>query len=199
MGGYGSGRRDHKKQTVESCRVLDTAVLHRLGILQRDASHAGVLTWTNSGGEARGSVGYELQTEADMPGQSARENGKKGGRPKGSYGPARLDKIAAREHVRKRVTERLDALLDAQIDNALGISYMVTRDRNTGKFIRVGPAMASRADEETIQVWQKDPNVHACIDLLNRAMDKPAEQSQQLEHTGKDMRPVRNHRPEAVG
>ena len=38
-------------------------------------------------------------------------------------------------HVRKRVTERLNALLDAQIDNALGISYMVTRDRNTGKFI----------------------------------------------------------------
>ena len=68
-------------------------------------------------------------------GQASRENGKKGGRPKGSLGPEQLDKIAARELVRKRVTERLDALLDAQIDNALGISYMVTRDRNTGKFI----------------------------------------------------------------
>ena len=93
-------------------------------------------------------------------------------------------------HVRKRVTERLDALLDAQIDNALGISYMVTRDRNTGKFIRVGPAMASRANEETIQVWQKDPSVSAFTDLMNRAIDKPVEQPTQLEHAGKDSGPL---------
>ena len=122
-------------------------------------------------------------------GQASRENGKKGGRPKGSLGPEQLDKIAMRELVRQRVGERLDELVDAQIANALGISYLVTRDKRTGKFIRVGPAMAS-ANEETIQVWQKDPNVHACIDLLNRAMDKPAEQSQQLEHTGKDREPI---------
>ena len=122
-------------------------------------------------------------------GQASRENGKKGGRPKGSLGPEQLDKIAMRELVRQRVGERLDELVDAQIANALGISYLVTRDKRTGKFIRVGPAMAS-ANEETIQVWQKDPNVHACIDLLNRAMDKPAEQSQQLEHTGKDSGPL---------
>ena len=122
-------------------------------------------------------------------GQASRENGKKGGRPPGSFGPHRLDKIAMRELVRQRVGERLDELVDAQIANALGISYLVTRDKRTGKFIRVGPAMAS-ANEETIQVWQKDPNVHACIDLLNRALDKPAEQSQQLEHTGKDSGPL---------
>ena len=122
-------------------------------------------------------------------GQASRENGKKGGRPKGSLGPEQLDKIAMRELVRQRVGERLDELVDAQIANALGISYLVTRDKRTGKFIRVGLAMAS-ANEETIQVWQKDPNVHACIDLLNRAMDKPAEQSQQLEHTGKDREPI---------
>ena len=55
---------------------------------------------------------------------------------------------------------------------------------------RVPEILTTRADEETIQVWQKDPNVHACIDLLNRALDKPAEQSQQLEHTGKDSGPL---------
>src|ERR1700687_3849978 len=64
MGGYGSGRRDHKKQTVEGCRALDMAVLHRLGILRREAQQSGALTWTNSSGEARGSIGYEFLTAA---------------------------------------------------------------------------------------------------------------------------------------
>ena len=95
-----------------------------------------------------------------------------------------------REHVRKRVTERLDELLDAQIANALGISHLVTIDKKTGKFIRVGPAMASTANEKTIRVWQKDPSVHPFTDLLNRAIDKPAEQPQQLEQTSKDGEPL---------
>jgi hypothetical protein len=68
MGGYGSGRRDDKKTTVESCRALDMADLHRLGILQRDASHAGVLTLKNAAGAERASVGHELQTEPGAAG-----------------------------------------------------------------------------------------------------------------------------------
>jgi len=50
--------------------------------------------------------------------------------------------------------------------------------------------MASRANEETIQVWQKDPSVPALTDLMNRAIDKPAEQPTQLEHAGKDSGPL---------
>jgi hypothetical protein len=91
------------------------------------------------------------------------------------------DKLAAREHLRKRVGERLNELLDAQIANALGVSYPVTIDKTTGKFIRVGPAMASRQNEKTIQVWEKDPSVRAFIDLLNRAIGKPAEQPTELD------------------
>ena len=54
MYGYGSGRRHDAKTTVESCRALDIRVLHRRKILQRDASHAGVVL-----------VGMELHMEAD--------------------------------------------------------------------------------------------------------------------------------------
>ena len=50
--------------------------------------------------------------------------------------------------------------------------------------------MASRANEETIQVWQKDPSVSAFTDLMNRAIDKPVEQPTQLEHAGKDSGPL---------
>lgn len=63
MGGYGSGRRYDKKNTVEDCRSLDTADLHRFGILRRGTRQSGGLTWS-SAGEERSIVGYELQTEA---------------------------------------------------------------------------------------------------------------------------------------
>jgi hypothetical protein len=62
VGGYGSGRRGNKKQTVESCRALDIAVLAREGILKRGTWRAGGVTWTNAAGEECASVGYELQT-----------------------------------------------------------------------------------------------------------------------------------------
>jgi hypothetical protein len=64
MGGYGSGRRYDKKTTVEDCRALDICVLHPGRIRQREASHAGVLTWRDADGEGSGSVGFGLQTEA---------------------------------------------------------------------------------------------------------------------------------------
>jgi hypothetical protein len=62
---------------------------------------------------------------------------------------------------------------------------------------QVGPAMASRANEETVEVWQKDPSVPAFTDLLIRAIDKPAEQPAQLEHAGKDSGPLEMERTAA--
>ncbi len=35
--------------------------------------------------------------------------------------------------------------------------------------------------EETIEVWEKDPSVQAFTDLMNRALDKPADPAQQLD------------------
>jgi hypothetical protein len=60
----------------------------------------------------------------------------------------------------------------------------VTRDKKTGKFIRVGPAMAGRVEEETIEVWEKDPSTLAFTDLANRAIDKPKEQPQEMKIDG---------------
>ena len=108
--------------------------------------------------------------------------------PKGTkikkYARLRQSKEQAREAVRQRITARLAPLVDAQMDNAQGLKYLVTRDRKTGKFIRVGPALAAHSDQETIEVWEKDPSVQAFSDLLNRALDKPAEPKQSMEHSG---------------
>ena len=104
-------------------------------------------------------------------------------------GPARLEKEAAREIVRQAVYAELAPLLAAQIDNAKGLKYLVTRDKKTGKFIRVTEAMA-RAKitdaEEIVEVWEKDPSVPAFTDLLNRALDKPKEQEQDITLKGDD-------------
>jgi len=45
------------------------------------------------------------------------------GRPKGLKWPSTLEKAAARELVRQKVTSRLGSLIDAQLDNAEGIRH----------------------------------------------------------------------------
>lgn len=101
------------------------------------------------------------------------------GKPKGHQAAATLDKIAAREFVRQRVTAQLGPLVDAQLANALGLKYLITREKKTGKFVRVTQAMARAkrgSDEETIEVWEKDPSTPAFTYLLDRALDRPQEQ-----------------------
>jgi hypothetical protein len=102
----------------------------------------------------------------------------------------KIEKEVLREETRALIAPNLARLLAAQIANATGIKYLVTRDKKTGKFIRVTEAMARRKqktaaaaatdapaeNEEVIEVWEKDPNVQAFTDLMNRLIDKPAEQ-----------------------
>ena len=114
-----------------------------------------------------------------MKSQSTKRGGARpgAGKPKGHRAQSTLDKIAAREFVRQRVTAQLGPLVDAHLANALGISYLVTREKKTGKFVRVSQAMARvRNGHELIEVWEKDPSVHAFTYLLDRALDRPQEQ-----------------------
>jgi len=109
------------------------------------------------------------------------------GRKKGKKLPQTLAKEAAREAVRQKVTEHLEPLIHAQIANACGLKYLVVRDARTGTVIRVSEAMARaklRAGEEVLEVWEKHPNVRAFTDLLNRALDRPKEQQQDVHMAG---------------
>ena len=112
------------------------------------------------------------------------------GRPKGSVSPQTRDKLAAREFVRQKVTDALEGLLEAQIANSKGLKYLVVRNAKTGKFERVTQAQMEALLEpgnedalERVEVWEKDPSVQAFTDLLNRALDKPAEQKQEFDVT----------------
>jgi hypothetical protein len=92
-----------------------------------------------------------------------------------------MDKEAAREALRAMVKAKLGPMVEAQMANAMGIKYLVARDKKTGKFRRLGEdALATLEagddEREVIEVWEKDPNVSAFTDLMNRTLDKPIEQ-----------------------
>jgi hypothetical protein len=111
------------------------------------------------------------------------------GRKKGGRWPSTLEKVAARDAMRNGVIARLQPMLEAQLAHAQGLKYLVVRNTKTGKFLRVNEAIAQPKlgeDEEVIEVWEKDPSVQAFKDLLNRALDKPKEQEQELKITGSD-------------
>jgi hypothetical protein len=122
-----------------------------------------------------------------MPRGGSRPNS---GPKKGAKYKPTLDKAAARDALRAVVLEHMGAMVAAQIANARGLKYLVTRDKKSGKFIRVTEAMAKAKqgeDEERIEVWEKDPSVQAFTDLMNRALDKPAEH---VELTGAGGAPI---------
>lgn len=110
-----------------------------------------------------------------------------GGMPAGHVTQKTLDKQAAREALRAIVFEEMRAMTQAQISNAKGIRYLVVRQKSTGKFVRrVGATDPQTHDPDTeiIEVWEKDPSTPAYTDLMNRTIDKPAEQVQEVEHSG---------------
>lgn len=109
------------------------------------------------------------------------------GAKKGSKKASTLSKEAAREALRAIVLREMDAMTAAQISHAKGLQYLVYRNKKTGKFERVKAIEDVDQDENTIEVWEKDPSTQAFTDLMNRALDKPADQ---LKVTGADDGPV---------
>jgi hypothetical protein len=89
-----------------------------------------------------------------------------------------VSKRQARDMVRARIMADMPAMLDAQISQAKGLKYMVARDES-GKFRRIGPEELA-AGAVGVEVWEKDPSTAAFTDLMNRAIDKPKEQEQEL-------------------
>lgn len=103
------------------------------------------------------------------------------GRKKGTKEKGTLEKEAARELLRDIVKANLGPMTEAQVANAKGIKYLVARDKKTGKFRRLSEDAlkaleGNEGDNEVVEVWEKDPNVSAFTDLLNRTLDKPIEQ-----------------------
>lgn len=110
---------------------------------------------------------------------------KTGGKPKGYKAPQTLEKEAAREVFRAEVLKHLKPLLQRQIAHAMGIGHLYTRDK-AGKFSRVeNQAQIDRLltegeEDKDYWIFSKDPSVQAFTDIMNRALDKPKEQEQDV-------------------
>ena len=107
------------------------------------------------------------------------------GRKKGYKEKQTISKEIAREQLRQLVLAELKPLAEAQIKHAKGISYLVYREKKGGKFTKVTAEDAEDVFKREglskdkggviIEVWEKEPSVQAFTDLMNRAIDKPAE------------------------
>lgn len=89
-----------------------------------------------------------------------------------------------RERARELVGPHMARMIAAQVENACGLSYLVYRDKESGKFERVTNIDDVDQSKDTIEVWEKDPSVQAFTDLMNRLLDKPKEQEQEIKLTG---------------
>ncbi len=111
------------------------------------------------------------------------------GKPKGVRWPSTLSKLAAREKVRQMVTQAMQPMLMAQIAHAQGIGHIFTRDKG-GKFSRIEDMdeierlLTQGTEGEHYWIFSKDPSAQAFSDLMNRALDKPKEQEQDVKVTG---------------
>lgn len=118
-----------------------------------------------------------------MPRGGARPNS---GPKKGTKYAPTLTKEQARDALRQVVLENMRDMVEAQISHSRGLKYLVAREQKTGKFTRLTQAqtekiLAGESDEFAfIEVWEKDPSVQAFTDLMNRALDKPKEQEQDV-------------------
>lgn len=117
------------------------------------------------------------------------KDGKKtGGKQKGYKFPATLAKDAAKEHLRKRLTTRIDIFVDALASRAQGVRYFVTRNK-TGKYeIVTDPEKVVSAlnqdDDMTGEFYTDKPDVAAIKEAFERMVgqsDKPAEE---VKHSG---------------
>lgn len=111
--------------------------------------------------------------------------------PKGHKTQKTLSKEAGRELLREMVMAQMQPMVDAQVANAMGLQFLVIREKKSGKFVkRVTEAQGKitlRPEHEVVEIWGKDPSVQAFTDLMNRTLDKPKEQPLEIELGVRDL------------
>lgn len=144
-----------------------------------------------------------------MPGQSARENGKLGGRPPGRKNNATLEKEAVLKAFRDRVLKSADLLFNAQSSLAQGQQFLYRIDTEIlkdGKKSKSKPVLVTDPDEiarfldgefgegesantetEYYYMTTKEPNNMAADSLLDRTFGTAVKVTEVTGKDGKDL------------
>lgn len=107
------------------------------------------------------------------------------GPQKGAKYKPTLTKEAARDALRQIVLKHMDEMVAAQVHAAKGLTVAVMRRRD-GTFRRIeSPEDFDKAVESgaKIDVHTLAPSTQAFTDLMNRSLDKPAEQTLAIDLT----------------
>ena len=118
-------------------------------------------------------------------GKRYRKDGSPAVAVKGRRWLATMEKALVREETRKLIQQHLPAMLRSQIAHAIGIGHLYTRDKH-GKFSRIEDEaeidrlLSEGTKDVDYWIFAKDPSVQAFTDLMNRALDKPKEQEQDI-------------------
>ena len=106
------------------------------------------------------------------------------GPKKGTKYKPTITKEKAREALRAIVMREMEEMTQAQIAASKGLKYLVCRSKKGGKFEPVTREQVDAGlferDDVIIEVWDKQPSTQAYTDLMNRALDKPKEQEQEI-------------------
>lgn len=101
------------------------------------------------------------------------------GRPKGSEEQSTIEKREMRAFIREKVRARQSELVDAQLDNAIGVYVMSIRNEDgtftvadTEEQIRAGLAVSGSS---LVRIYARQPNQPSGATMLAYAADKPVE------------------------
>ena len=107
-----------------------------------------------------------------------------GGKPKGYKAPATIDKELKREERRQLIIAHLRPMVEAQVEHAKGVSYMILRNAD-GTFTRATDEKqidaACAVGASAFKIFTQAPNVQAYARLSDEALDKPAESKQEID------------------
>lgn len=109
--------------------------------------------------------------------EASRENGQLGGRPPGPH-PNTIKKAEIRKMILDRYAERVNEMVDAQMDHAIGVAYMVLRNPD-GTYARATDVKqieaACAAGAQAFKIFTQAPNPQAFVAVSDRAIDRPTE------------------------
>jgi len=114
-----------------------------------------------------------------------------GGRAKGTLNKKtvaeKVNQELYREQVRQFVTANLQPMLEAQLEHSKGVQYMVLRMPD-GTYARATDVKqidaACAVGASAFKIMTQAPNTQAFVALMDRALDKPREQPQDINIKG---------------